>query len=181
MATALRSISFVFAALLLLAVAHKGTAIASGAARAEPLMRLGPWRRRHATALLAAAATVEILICIALLIRPAVGFAALSVLALSYAVNLRKLSPNDGCNCFGSAFESRSRGTAILRNAGIAAISAVGAVLYASSAVPVAPVTQLTVGVALLLGAAATSIDLLRYIPRAERPTPQTGVPDGPQ
>jgi hypothetical protein len=175
MATGLRSISFVFAAMLLLATVHKARSAGAGTATAEPLMRLTEWRRRHATSLLLAAALIEALVCVALLIRPTIGFAALTALALFYAVNLRRLSPNDGCNCFGSAFKSPSRRAAIARNAGIAAISAAGVALYATTALPVAPDSQATVGVALVVMAAALSVDLLRYVPRPAPPTQSRG------
>jgi hypothetical protein len=173
MATALRSISFVFAALLALAAAHKATVIVQRNATAEPLMQLTDWRRRHATALLLTAGIVEVLVCVALLLRPAAGFASLGVLAIFYAVNLRRLAATDTCNCFGSALKSPSRRAAIVRNVAIAGVAVPASALYGSSAVAVAPVTQTTLGVALLIAAAIASVDLLRFVPRPQ-PRPQS-------
>lgn len=175
MATVLRSFSFVLAGLLVLAIAHKVRVTTSGGAGDEPLVAITRWRRRHAAILLLVAAGVECLVCAALLFRPAIGYAALAVLAVFYVASMRRLSPDDACNCFGSAFRSPSRRSAMVRNGVIAAVSAIGASLYATSAVAVAPASQTTIGVTLVLAAAALSFELLRFVPRAEPSTQSRG------
>jgi hypothetical protein len=168
MAIALRSFSICFAALLGLAVIHKGRVLAAGRAAEEPLLRVSSWRRTHAAPVLLTAGLAESCIAVLLLVSPMAGFGALGALALAYVADLRRLAENEPCNCFGSALRATGRRAAIARNVGIAGVSGVATVLYATSAVTVAPVTQTVIGVALIIAAAVTGVDLLRFVPRVE-------------
>ena len=138
----IRGLSLVLAGLFVLAAAHKASAVHTGSAATEPLIRISPWRRRHAPALLVAAGLAELAVAAAVVAVPVAGLAAAALLALVYARELRRLPADASCNCFGAVL-SQTRASAIRRN--------------------------LAVGTAILVGSAVAASEVLARLPRTLR------------
>jgi hypothetical protein len=175
MAVFLRSVSICVVALLGLAVVHKVRVLRNGQAPNEPLLRLTSWRRRHAFGVLLAVGILEAGIAAMLLLAPAVGFAMLAALASGYAVELRRLARDEPCNCFGSTLRVGSRQTAMVRNILLAAFGVTAAVLYTASAIKIAPISETTFGVALVVSSVIVSADLLQRLPHTTAEPPTNG------
>ena len=168
---AARTGSFCVAGLFVLALAHKGMLLVAGRAHEEPLLRLSPWRRRHARLLLVLAAAAELLVAAALVGLPAVGYAAAGVAAMTYAIAARRLPAGEPCNCFGGAFETKGGAGAVRRNVALAALGALGATVYAAELLPVEPVSARTIGTALVIAAAIAGLELSRSALNRRMPT----------
>lgn len=172
---AARGASLVIAGLFFLGALHKGHLIMQGRAAAQPLMRLTPWRRKHARLTLAAAGTLEIGVATLLLIHPLGGFLGAVALLLFYAAELRRLPEHESCNCFG-AFLSEARSRAIRRNLVVCALSAAGALAYASNAAETREIAQLSLGVALVMMALLAAHVAVGRLPQAPAPNPESVI-----
>lgn len=155
------------AGLILLAAVHKGRAVALGTAVSQPLMQLSDWRREHAAPLLAMLGACELVVVAALVLEPAAGMGgALALLAL-YTWELRRLAPDEHCDCFGN-FLRTERNVALRRN--VLLMAALGASLTATLLGAAEPVTgsQPAIGVALVAAAITAGIEAMpRVAPRA--------------
>lgn len=146
---AIRVFCLCLAALLLLAVLHKLRLLRTGAAATQPLLALTPWRERHANALLATAACVEILTVVALVVTPVLGLAATIAVLAAYTAELWRLDRSQDCGCFGDVL-SASRNDAIRRNAILLTLAAASRLSAATGVAPVGDISQATVGAALM-------------------------------
>jgi hypothetical protein len=177
--TAVRVISLCLCALLALAVVHKVRVLAAGMASSEPLIKRRSWRNGRAAGALVLAGAAELVVIGALLVWPAVGFVAVSVLLALYSLELSSLDPDLPCNCFGEVWPTRTA-TAMKRNVSLAVLAASGGVLYATELVSVAPVSQRTVGIALVVITGATAGELRRRLMGSAAyttvPTPSGGM-----
>src|ERR1700740_1869112 len=96
------------ALLLALAVVHKGRVIARGGAASEPLVKVSRLRSLHARAVLTLTAGIEAVLVVLLVGSPTVGLAATTALTIAYAFELRRLEPDEPCNCFGDVLRVAS-------------------------------------------------------------------------
>jgi hypothetical protein len=169
--TALRSLSFGFAGLFLLAAAHKLLTLAAGTEDEQPLLARRGVRGAGARAALSITAAVEVAVAALLAVKPAVGFLAAAGLLAFYTRELRLLAPDEGCRCFGGLLDVETPRGSIRRNLALVAIAVVGAVSYLSEAVGIASASQLTVGIATLTLAVPAAMFLLNRQARApDRP-----------
>lgn len=173
-AVLLRALTLCLGVLLFVAIVHKARVLRAGSAASEPLIQLSPWRRRHATPLLLLALGLESAIALVLLVSPNIGCLAFAILTIGYAVDLRRLRPDEPCNCFGGVLRATNRHAAIVRNVLLSAISATAAALYVSDTIEREPVSQETLGIALLLLSLVASVELLQRLPRAPRAAHET-------
>jgi hypothetical protein len=168
-ADAIRVVGLSLSGLLLLAVVHKARVLAAGAARDQPLMQLGRLRRRHAPSLLALAAAVESVVAVVLILFPPVGLAAILALLGPYTWELRHIRADQPCNCLGNSLGA-TRVAAIRRNVVLAALAAAALVPVVAGSTRVGPISQATVGTALLvLAAAVPSVSLIQFVEPATK------------
>jgi hypothetical protein len=154
--------ALLIAGVFALGVAHKVVVLVRKTAREQALIQRSPWRRRHASRALRAAAVVEACTAVALVLVPTAGLAASSCLLLLYTLELTKLRPDETCGCFGHVFDAASRYEAILRNLVLATLAA-GILAYcAATGTRVGPLSQRSLGAALLAFSFATSLLALR-------------------
>lgn len=118
--------------------------------------------RAHASAVLTTAAGIELLDAVLLVARPGAGYALLGALAATYAYELGRLPADAECNCFGSLLRE-SRSTSIRRNAGIGLVSCLAVGGYASGVVSNTALSESSLGVGLVLAAAAAAYAALRF------------------
>jgi hypothetical protein len=151
-------------------VAHKLIVLVRKTASEQALIRRSPWRRRHASPILLVAGLVEACTAAALVLVPTAGLAAGSCLLLLYTVELTKLRPDETCGCFGRVFDAGSRYEAILRNLVLATLAA-GILAYCvATGTSFGPLSQRSLGAALLAFSIATSLlaarsTMTNYIP----------------
>jgi Methylamine utilisation protein MauE len=162
-AVIVRSLGLTLAVVFLAAAIHKLAVVRAGRAAAEPLVALSPWRRRHAPILFAAAAAVEATAALLLAVAPASGYGLAVVLLAFYTAEVRRLRPDQDCNCFGATVAT-DRAGALRRNLVLllASIAALAGLL--SGAVEVATLSQVVVGTALLLLAAISAVVALQRL-----------------
>lgn len=158
-----RIVSLGIALLFALAIRHKLAVVLNGTAEAEPLLALSAFRRAHAATIFALVTIVEAIVALLLIATPAVGLAATALLTACYTLQLRRLPPNEPCNCFGAAFSVQSRTTAMTRNFVIVILSAPLALLYVTG-LPIAPIAGRVLDTALLLCTCIVSIDGFRRL-----------------
>jgi hypothetical protein len=151
------------AVVFLAAAAHKLAVVHAGRAAAEPLLALSPWRRRHAPILFAAVAAVEVAAALLLAVTPTSGYGLAVVLLAFYTAEVRRLRPDQDCNCFG-AMVATDRAGALRRN--LVLLLASGAALAGlfSRAVQVTTLSQVVIGTALLLLAAISAVVALQRL-----------------
>jgi methylamine utilization protein MauE len=159
---ALRLCSLGLVGLLGLAVLHKARTVASGEAHLDPLVRLRHWRPPVAARVFVVVAATELAVAAALLAAPGAGFVAAAALLIAYVGPLRALPADESCHCFGRVLQTRTRSRAIVRNLVLGATSAAGAALVIGGVAEVAPLSQATIGVALVAMAAITAPDALK-------------------
>jgi Methylamine utilisation protein MauE len=152
------ALRIVLAVLFLLAALHKGRMLARGRARDEPLIAGSAFRERYAEWLLAGVALIEIALAASLIVAPALATAASALVLVSYAIDLRRLPPQESCRCFGDAFGRSSARSAQFRNMilGVMSGSAAAAMLLRGSAAPLRVETGL--GAALIVFAIAAAL-----------------------
>ncbi|HET8895063.1 MAG TPA: MauE/DoxX family redox-associated membrane protein [Gaiellaceae bacterium] len=145
-------------ALFALAAFHKIRVLARGKAGDEPLIATSAFRRRYASQILAGVATAELALAASLVVIPAEAMAAAAGLLVFYAVELRRLAPDESCRCLGDAFGRTSARSARYRNVVLAVVSssASAAMYIRGSAAPLHLETG--VGVTLLLLAIAAGL-----------------------
>jgi hypothetical protein len=148
------------ALVFLVAAWHKMVVVRGRRAAVEPLVALSPWRRRHGTVLLLAVAAVEVLAALLLAALPVAGFGLAAGLLAFYTFEVRRLRPDQDCNCFG-ALTASDRAGALSRNLVLLALSGAAAGALLSGAVDVAGITQVAIGSALLLVAALAALAAL--------------------
>lgn len=164
-----RALSLWLAFLLVLAVAHKLRVLYAHEAEAEPLIELGGWRKRHASAAIALAAMGEITLAVVLVAVPVVGCAGVSLLLAFYAREVARLPADQPCNCLGGVLRTHTRGAAIRRNVVLAVGAAAAFLGYATGAVDVTPLSGATFGIALVLVAALAAAEALRRFGESTR------------
>jgi hypothetical protein len=128
--------AWALAGLFGVALAHKCRILARGTAHEEPVLAVWPLSRRPTLAV-ALAVVGELAILVGLLLEPLWGLLGAVVAVGVYAQLLRSLDADAPCRCFGAA-EGSSAGSAVVRNVGIVAAAAVGAVALALDGSPVA-------------------------------------------
>lgn len=167
---AIRIFCLCLAALMALAVVHKVKVLAAGDAYRQPLIRLTAWRRRHPSLALGLAANAELAIALLLVLASPAGLGAALALLAVYSWELRRLDAENPCDCFGS-FLAMSRVAALRRNLALGVISAAAFVPVAAGVVAPAPVSQATVGGALLVAAVVAPLGMtqLGAMSRARR------------
>jgi hypothetical protein len=168
-----RAVSLCVALLFVVAVGHKVQILRAGEAAAEPLIKLGGWRKRHASTAIALAGIAETALAVLLVTVPLVGLVGASLLLVLYAREVRRLPADQPCNCFGGVIRTHAGAAAVRRNAGLAVVTAAGFVGYATGAVDVAPLSETVAGIALILVGAMAAAEALR---RLEEPTRQAGA-----
>jgi hypothetical protein len=151
------------AVVFLMAAVHKVEAVRAGRAATQPLFAHSPWRRRHAGVLLAAVATVEALAVLLLAAAPTVGLGLAVVLLAVYTAELRRLRPDQDCDCFGPKLTA-DRAGALRRNVALLLVSMGALVALLAGAVPVAGLSQAVVGTALLQLAAILALVALQRL-----------------
>jgi hypothetical protein len=157
------------ASLFLLALIHKVQVLLAGTASAEPLIRNRGLHGARAAAALGVGAAIEVGIIFALVVQPAIGCTATSTLLLAYTWELRSLAEEESCGCFGQLLELQTRSAAIARNIALATLAMLSSVVYLTGTVEVASLSQLTVGLALLVASAAGAGALLHREARIAR------------
>lgn len=162
---ATRVVCICLAGLVALAVVHKAKVLVARTASVEPLIQLTEWRRRHAIALLASAATVEAAIAVTLVAVPTVGLGAALVMLIVYSLQLRRLPAEESCDCMGN-FLSYSRAAALKRNGVLGSVAAAAMIASVTGVAPAASVSQATVGAALIVAAFAVPVGLLPKLTR---------------
>jgi hypothetical protein len=151
------------AVVFLVAAVHKVVVVRARRAATQPLVAYSPWRRRHAGVLVAAVVAVEALAVLLLAAAPTVGFGLAVVLLAVYTAELRRLRPDQDCDCFGPTLTT-DRGGALRRNLGLLVVSGAALVALLSGAVPVAGLSQVVVGIALLQLAAILALVALQRL-----------------
>jgi hypothetical protein len=162
---AVRVLCLCLGGLMLLAAVHKGRVLIRRSADVERLMQVSESRRRHASTWLLLALVVEVAVAVALVLVPVVGLGAALVLLATYSRELRRLAPEESCNCFGN-FLRDSRVAAMRRNLTLGVLGFLALVATGAAAVTPAPVSQGTVGAALVVGAFAGSVSVLGRVGR---------------
>jgi hypothetical protein len=132
--------------------------LARGTARDEPLIAGSAFRERYAEWLLAGVALIEIALAASLIVAPVLATAASGLLLVSYAIDLRRLPPQESCRCFGDAFKNSSARSAQFRNMilGVMSGSAAAAMLLRGSAAPLR--VEPGLGAALIVFAIAAAL-----------------------
>jgi methylamine utilization protein MauE len=161
-AVAIRVVSVCIAALLVLALVHKARVIAMGGAAREPLMQFA-WRRPYASVVLGFAGAVELAIAVLLLVTPSLGLGGALVLLAIYSWEVRRLPSDQPCNCFGRSL-LHTRDAALQRNLILAVFCVAAFVPSVTGAVTAAPISQATIGAALIVLAARLPFELLPRI-----------------
>src|SRR5688500_91676 len=108
-AEASRAFALCLAVLFTLSAAHKVLVVAHGRQAAEPRMRSLRWEAAVAAMVLTAAAVLEALIAVLLVVAPVAGMVGAALALSIYAAELRRLAPREDCNCFGTLLRSRTR------------------------------------------------------------------------
>jgi hypothetical protein len=157
----LRSLSLCLAGLFLVAIAHKAYLVRAGSASQQPLIRRRGWEGRNARLALAGTAAGEAVIAGMLVVRPTVGFAAAACAIAFYTFELRRLAPDESCGCLGEILEAGGRSAAVRRNLILLGAAGSGGLAYATGAVDVSALSQLTAGVALLVLATTLALTVL--------------------
>jgi hypothetical protein len=160
----LGTLSLCFAALLATAVAHKVTVLARGTAPVQPLIKARGLEGKRAALALGASAALEVAIAVLLVFAPAWGLLAVATLMLFYAGELRRLSPEENCHCFGEWLAATRRAGAIRRNLVLSGVAATGGIASVAGLVETASVSQLTVGATLIVAAAVVPVSLQRKV-----------------
>jgi hypothetical protein len=175
-ADGVRALSLYAALLLVLAVGHKVRVLYTRQAEAEPLIKLGGWRERHASAAITLAAIGEITLAVLLVAVPVLGCAGVALLLTFYAREVARLPADQPCNCLGGVLRTNAGGAAIRRNV-VLAVATAGAFLgYATGAVDVASLSGATFGIALILVAALAAAEALRRFGESTRPQSASGA-----
>lgn len=123
---------------------------------------------------LVTALLVEVALIGALLVAPDAGFGAATGVLLVYTVGVSRLDPDGGCHCFG-ATEFSTRRVALIRNVCLASLGATGAALYGSRAVDIAPASQASLGVALILVLALCAVEVVSRLLSSQERQPTYG------
>lgn len=163
------------AGLLAVAILQKAHLLATGRAADEPVFRLRWIRSAWAKPVLAAAAAVELVVLVVLVLRPVVGLSAVAALMATYALVLAQLGPDESCGCLGEAIPMTSR-LGIARNL-VLAVSAVAAVAVgAHQDLSHNLFTQLTLGIALVTLAGTSALaHASQAAARTRLPVPKRG------
>ena len=143
------------------AAVHKARVVAAGDAENHPLMELSDWRQRHAAFVLMAAGVLEVAVATLLIAVPSFGLSATLLLLAVYSLELKRLAPEQHCNCLGN-FLRDTRTTALRRNAVLALIAGVTFAATASDLVDPAGISQATIGGTILVGALLAPMHALR-------------------
>jgi hypothetical protein len=154
-----RGVALALAALFMLAVVHKVDVLRSGDAAREPLVRDTALLRRHARLAVGAALAAELGAATLLVLAPAYGYGVALVLVTVYAARLRRLPADQRCNCFGSVMHADRRSSAIARNVAIGAVAVLAVAGYATGGLDTAPLSDGTLGTALVVAAAIAGLD----------------------
>jgi hypothetical protein len=135
----------------------------------HPLLHQRATFRRHSEAVLSAALVTELIVAALLVLAPRAGFVLATVLVVLYACELRRLPQDSSCNCFGGQ-QTTTAGDAVRRNAVLAGVALLGAVLETIS--PSAEINPISIGIALLLLSVPAARLALRGLTPAESTTP---------
>jgi hypothetical protein len=174
-----RVVCLCLAVLMGIAAIHKIQVLVRGLSDMEPMLHVTEWHQRHAVLLLAAALIAELATAASLVVVPVVGLGASLALLGIYSWHVRRLAPDESCNCFGN-FLRDGRVSAMRRNLILGAPGAAAFVAVVTGALQAAPISQATAGTALILTMIGASGSLLRDIGRrggaaAERRARQEG------
>jgi uncharacterized membrane protein YphA (DoxX/SURF4 family) len=117
---------WVLAVVFCLSGIEKASTLSSHAARWHPVMLVSGWRRKHATALLAASLITDLLCIVFLVAGPRIGsFLALGLLV---AYTLAGFSVHEhadaDCQCLFGILKTRTRETFLVRNAALLILAA---------------------------------------------------------
>lgn len=171
-----RGFALCLAMLMLLAAAHKAVALRRGHAANDPLLKLNSWRRTHAPLLFAGVATMEVGLAVGLVFDPPVGLALTIGLLTLYSREMRRLQPEDSCNCFGETLHSTSRRSALVRNGVLGGLGALVLSGYAVGVIEIVSLSQAIVGGAFVVMATAVGVDSARRVAgSSETFTPHLG------
>lgn len=173
-----RGAAILLSGLFAAAVFHKVQLLATRSAVSEPLIQVSEWRRTYAAPIIFAALIVELSVAVFLVVEPAWGLTAAAILTAFYAYQMRHLPRNASCRCFGSLTRARSRFMAVRRNVFLAILSGVGSIGYAAGAVHDVRVTDITIGIALIAGAAVSApaaLGAFGLSPGSQTPNPEEG------
>lgn len=112
-------------AVLCLAAVEKADVLRSGAAAWHPVLLRSSWRRRHATALMAAASFADLLAVALLVWRPALGAVLSAALVAGYTVaaGAQAGRQDEGCRCMWKLLDSRTATGLLVRNTLLVALS----------------------------------------------------------
>jgi hypothetical protein len=155
--TLARGVTLCIALLLVLAIGHKVRVLASNGARIEPVIATRGWSERVTTSVLAVVTVLEAACVVALLAAPTLGLFAVAMLLIVYAIELRRLRPDEGCACFGELFTAPDRAAAIGRNLILVAASLALGATYGVGLLEIAPLSSSTIGVVAVVAAALTA------------------------
>jgi hypothetical protein len=158
-----RSLSLCMAAMFAVAVLHKARTLVMGQAGAEPVIAALGLGGGAAVAAVVGAAALESGVIATLVFAPPAGCAGTAVLLGVYGLALRGLDPDEGCGCFGSTLDAK-RGNAIRRNLVVGLTALTLAVTYLTEALAVAEISQLSLGILLIMASVGAPVLLQRQV-----------------
>lgn len=158
--TAIATYSVGVAVLFVIAASHKLLVVGRRSAGDEPLLQLSRFRAEHASILLLCFAGVELMIAAILVLTPRVGLIVAAIVVGFYWHELRGLSAEQSCNCFGRALAGKSARAARRRNLTLISVCVVCAALTSQVGVSVGDHMPTVFGWAALLwsGPAGVSV-----------------------
>lgn len=168
-----RSAAVLLAAIFTISGLHKTAVLTRQMASEEPLLRESEWRLRHASSILAAAAVIETALVIALIAVPTQAGAASAAVTAVYMLELRRASTGVPCNCLGRFLDLPNRRFELIRNGILIALS-LGVTVVGLALGTVAPISQRTVGSALVALALLTAVARVAQM-LSQVATPQLG------
>jgi methylamine utilization protein MauE len=167
--TAFRSLSLFFAALLALAISHKLQLLRTGRAAAQPLIKSHGLDSTSAALALTLALIVEAAIIAMLILWPEFGLPATASIFVVYAFELRRLSPQETCGCFGDWLAATRRAQAIRRNLLLGGLATIGGVVYQADLVDPVGISQASAGATILVAAVVVPLAMRRGV--SQRPS----------